>query len=147
MLVGIPIDGPSQPVPQEEKPEEVIPDRRFYRPEPRNVYTPTPEQIEEASRKPDRRWLWALLGVIATALVFWGILKGCGSGITEPEEHIAVQADTLVDLEDDGADKADVQVKEEPKAKEENKAAETKKVEEKKVEEKKPEPQAEEKQH
>ena len=145
MLVGIPIDGPSQPVPQEEKPEEVIPDRRFYRPEPRNVYTPTPEQIEEASRKPDRRWLWALLGVIATALVFWGILKGCGSGITEPEEHIAVQADTLVDLEDDGADKADVQAKEEPKAKEENKAAETKKVEEKKVEEKKPEPKAEEK--
>lgn len=145
MLVGIPIDGPSQPVPQEEKPEEVIPDRRFYRPEPRNVYTPTPEQIEEASRKPDRRWLWALLGVIATALVFWGILKGCGNGITEPEEHIAVQADTLVDLEDDGADKADVQAKEEPKAKEENKAAETKKVEEKKVEEKKPEPKAEEK--
>ena len=145
MLVGIPIDGPSQPVPQEEKPEEVIPDRRFYRPEPRNVYTPTPEQIEEASRKPDRRWLWALLGVIATALVFWGILKGCGSGITEPEEHIAVQADTLVDLEDDGADKADVQAKEEPKAKEDNKATETKKVEEKKVEEKKPEPKAEEK--
>ena len=46
MLVGRPIDGPSQPVPSEETVDEPQPDRHFYRPEPRNVYTPTPEQIE-----------------------------------------------------------------------------------------------------
>ena len=97
MLVGRPIDGPSQPVPEKEKAEEVNTDRHFYRPEPRNAYTPTPEQIEEATRKPDRRWLWLLLSALAIVLMFWVMARSCdGSKADVPEQEV-VAADTVVD--------------------------------------------------
>lgn len=96
MLVGRPIDGPSQPVPEQEKEEEVNTDRHFYRPEPRNVYTPTPEQIEEASRKPDRRWLWLLLSALAIVLIFWLMARSCDDSQADvPEQEVVVAADTV----------------------------------------------------
>ena len=105
MLVGIPIDGPSQPVPQKETEEEVEVSRRFYRPEPRNVYTPTPEQIEEAQRKPDRRWWWLIPALIAAVLAIALTVRGC-DGQTEQEEQIVEQADTVVTLDDEATDKS-----------------------------------------
>ena len=96
MLVGRPIDGPTQPVPEQEKEEEVNTDRHFYRPEPRNVYTPTPEQIEEATRKPDRRWLWLLLSALAIVLIFWMMARSCDdSGQADVPEQEVVAADTV----------------------------------------------------
>jgi len=99
MLVGRPIDGPSQPVPEQDKEEEVNTDRHFYRPEPRNVYTPTPEQIEEATRKPDRRWLWLLLSAIAIVLMFWLMARGCEDSQADAPEQEVVAADTVTDEE------------------------------------------------
>ena len=99
MLIGIPIDGPSQPVPEPEPEEEETVNKRFYRPEPRNVYTPTPEQIEEANRKPDRRWWLPALGLLAVAAILWWAISDAHhdtNGITS-EEHVAVAADTLSD--------------------------------------------------
>ena len=115
MLVGRPIDGPTQPVPEPEKAEEVASDRRFYRPEPRNVYTPTPEQIEEASRKPDRRWLWFLLTALAATLLFWLIARGCSDNQIDQHELEVVAADTIVD-DDESIAEAKSEVKSEPKA-------------------------------
>jgi len=98
MLVGIPIDGPSQPVPEPEPEEETDVDSHFYRPEPRNAYTPTPEQIEEASRRPKRPWLWIVLGVLALGLLVWAITR-CGSDgkADVSTQHEVVASDTLTD--------------------------------------------------
>lgn len=98
MLVGIPIDGPSQPVPEPEQEEETDVDSHFYRPEPRNAYTPTPEQIEEASRRPKRPWLWIVLGVLALGLLAWAITR-CGSDgkADVSAQHEVVASDTLTD--------------------------------------------------
>lgn len=96
MLVGIPIDGPSQPVPSQEQVEEAKTDRHFYRPEPRNAYTPTPEQIEEASHKTNYRWLWALLCLLTAGVLIWLIARGGSENVSEPDEALVVAADTLV---------------------------------------------------
>ena len=99
MLVGIPIDGPSRPVPEPEPEEETIADRHFYRPEPRNVYTPTPEQIEKATHRPNRHWLWIALGALALGALVWLLARSGGEGkAEEPQQQQEVlAADTLTD--------------------------------------------------
>lgn len=101
MLVGIPIDGPSQPVPDMAPVEDVKPDKRFYRPEPRNAYTPTPEQIEEASHKPNRRWLWLLLAALAAGLLLWFLTRNGGESQAEQPQQEVVAADTITEAEAD----------------------------------------------
>lgn len=100
-LMGIPIDGPSEPEeaeePEEEseepiQPEEPVqpveepvqpeqpeqpveepePEDDFHRPAPRNAYTPTPEQIEKIN-KPDRK-RWLLWSLAAAGAVVAGVL-------------------------------------------------------------------------
>lgn len=95
MLVGIPIDGPSQPVPESEPVFEPDPNEYFYRPEPRNTYTPTPEQLAATPRHRDMRWLWAVLAVAVVGLLIWLFARG-GQADASQEEHVAVQADTVV---------------------------------------------------
>lgn len=98
LLVGVPITGPSQPVPEPEPEEATAAGDYFYRPELRNAYMPTAEQIEEASRKPNKRWLWLaiLLGVLAAGLLTWFLTRGGGDGKTEAKaEQVVVAADTL----------------------------------------------------
>ncbi len=103
MLVGIPIDGPSQPVPEPEPVEEDMAQKRFFRPELRNTYTPTPEQIEEANRKPDRRWWWPALGVLlAGALMWWWMAGSHDETSITGEQHIAMAADTISDSDTAG---------------------------------------------
>ena len=98
MLVGVPIEGPSKPVPEPEPEEETVADRHFYRPEPRNVYTPTPEQIEEATHRPKRHWLWILLGAVAVGALVWLLARGGGEGkVDEQQPPQIVVADTLTD--------------------------------------------------
>lgn len=143
MLVGRPIDGPSQPIPEKEKEEEVTNDRHFYRPEPRNVYTPTPEQIEEATRKPDRRWLWLLLSALAIVLIFWLMARSCNDSQADVPEQEVVVADTVSEEEIAEQEKAES----DSKAKSNADANAKQKVEEKAEPkpEKKPEQKAEKK--
>ena len=101
MLVGIPIDGPTQPVPEPEPEEQTAADDYFYRPEPRNAYTPTPEQVEAASpRKRDYRWLILVAGILIGFLLSWLLMRGCSKSEAEPQE-VAVPADTVVQAEEE----------------------------------------------
>lgn len=99
MLVGIPIDGPSQPRPEAEPEEEPVKERYFYRPAPRNVYSPTQEQLEQAARrKPVKRYLWIALGVIAAGLLLWALTRGQeGSAPQEPQlAEVIADSDSIL---------------------------------------------------
>ena len=152
MLVGIPIDGPSQPVPEPEKEEEQDTGRHFYRPEPRNMYTPTPEQIEEASRKPNRRWMiWAVAGLVVLGALAWMLLRGHNDIQAEQHAQEVVQADTIVDVDEEvtkeglasASKPAEAQSKaEEPKPQETKQAAQAQPQEKPQVKEPAAQPQA-----
>ena len=96
MLVGIPIDGPSQPVPEPETVFEPDPNDHFYRPEPRNAYTPTPEQLAAVPRHRDKRWLWGLLAVAVAGLMIWLFTHGGSSSSDTQVEPVVAEADTVV---------------------------------------------------
>lgn len=113
MLVGIPIDGPTQPKPEPEPVEEPVKDEYFYRPAPRNAYTPTAEQLAAMSRKVDKRWIGVAVGVLACCLLCWLLMKGCGKAesgagsgtdsdtvalaIEEPMDEPATVTETVTD--------------------------------------------------
>ena len=95
MLVGIPIDGPTQPKPEPESVEESAEDEYFYRPAPRNAYTPTAEQLAAMPRKLDKRWIGLAVGVLACCLLCWLLLRGCGKAETSPGAVAAADSDTV----------------------------------------------------
>ena len=113
MLVGIPIDGPTQPKPEPEPVEEPVKDEYFYRPAPRNAYTPTAEQLASMPRKVDKRWIGVAVGVLACCLLCWLLMKGCGKAesgagsgtdsdtvalaIEEPMDEPATVTETVTD--------------------------------------------------
>lgn len=113
MLVGIPIDGPTQPKPEPEPVEEPVKDEYFYRPAPRNAYTPTAEQLAAMPRKVDKRWIGVIVGVLACGLLCWLLMKGCGKAesgagsgtdsdtvalaIEEPMDEPATVTETVTD--------------------------------------------------
>ena len=99
MLVGIPIDGPTQPKPEPEPVEETNEDEYFYRPAPRNAYTPTPEQLAAHSRKLDKRWLGLVVGVLIGCLLMWLVMRGCEKTGSEPQT--VVPADTVAQVEEE----------------------------------------------
>lgn len=90
MLIGRPIDGPSRPVPKQEEKEEAYVDKHFYRPEPRNAYKPSPEQIERASRKTDKRWIWAALAVLAVGSLIWLLSRPSGKTEEPVQQELAI---------------------------------------------------------
>ena len=90
LLVGIPIDGPSHPVPERAPVEEPVVNDRFYRPELRDAYSPTEEQLSSVAPKRNLKWLWALLAVALVAGALWLLLGH--NGTTAPDE--AVPLDT-----------------------------------------------------
>lgn len=113
-LMGIPIDGPSakpqaekepepaptaaaEPKPQPKpKPVEEEEEDNFYRPAPRNAYTPTREQIEKQQKKPNyKRWIYIALGVLAAGLLLWLLLKPSGKTEAQENEPGIVMADTV----------------------------------------------------
>lgn len=76
----------SQPSPVEE-PE---PDDDFYRPAPRNAYTPTQEQIKRSkSAKSMRKWWWALPAALAIGAIIW-IVSGLNGGNAGSSDNVAV---------------------------------------------------------
>lgn len=84
---------PAKPVePEPTKPVEVEPEPedKFYRPEPRNAYTPTQEQIDSASAKSKlKRWLWPLLAALVLGVLGWLVFGGSGSQKAESLQEAA----------------------------------------------------------
>lgn len=95
MLVGIPIDGPTQPKPEPEPVEGPAEDEYFYRPAPRNTYTPTPEQLAAAPHKFDKRWIALAIGVLAACLLGWLLMKGCSKAESSTEAVAAADSDSV----------------------------------------------------
>jgi len=106
-LMGTPIDDPEEENRPEEKPHEE-PQKRpheeedtepeddgFRRPEPRNVYTPTQEQIQKLNKPNYKRWLWIALGVLVAAGLIWLLSSRNGNGSTPDPEEVIAEADTV----------------------------------------------------
>lgn len=137
-LMGIPIDDPetreakpakAKPSPTPEPDEEDY----FYRPAPRNTYTPTKEQISQSQTHHDyKRWgLWGLLGLLGLGLLIWLFTRGGGQPETQPEIALA---DTVQVADNDELAQANEQEAKDLAA--EKKAQEEKAREEKAKEEK-----------
>ena len=106
-LMGTPIDDPEEENRPEENPHEE-PQKRlheeedtepeddgFRRPEPRNVYTPTQEQIQKLNKPNYKRWLWIALGVLVAAGLIWLLSSRNGNGSTPDPEEVIAEADTV----------------------------------------------------
>lgn len=99
-LMGTPIDGPStqpakaKPIPAPAaSPVEEEKEEYFYRPEPRNVYTPTEEQISRQQNTGKyKRWLWIALAVLTTGLLIWGLSRCNGKTEGEGKDGSSITA-------------------------------------------------------
>lgn len=89
MLVGIPIDGPSHPVPEREPVEEPKANEYFHRPALRDAYSPTEEQLS-ASSKRDLRWLWGVLSLLVIGGLLWLLLGRQGSSASSDTDAVAI---------------------------------------------------------
>lgn len=102
-LMGTPIDAPEEETRREEEtPREETPlleedsDDGFRRPEPRDLYTPTPEQIEKYNKPDYRRWLWIALGVLAASVLAWLLFSHVGNDGSKPApDEVIAEADTV----------------------------------------------------
>ena len=92
MLVGIPIDGPSHPVPEHLPVEEPKTDEYFYRPALRDAYSPTEEQLSTSDKRGIKWWKWALPAVFLVTGIVWLALSHSGS--TTTNDNKAMPMDT-----------------------------------------------------
>ena len=89
-------------------PQAVVPDSRpanepddeeeeddFYRPAPRNAYTPTQEQISKYHAGKKRRWLWLLPALLLVGVLCWLFTRGGGKA-DDSSENVIPEADTVV---------------------------------------------------
>ena len=67
----------------------------FYRPAPRNAYTPTQEQISKYHAGKNRRWLWLLPALLLVGVLCWLFTRGGGKA-DDSSENVIPQADTVV---------------------------------------------------
>lgn len=89
---------------EEEEPEptpaeEPEPDDDFYRPAPRNTYTPTQEQISRnKSAKTMRKWWWVVPAVLAVGAIIW-MLSGRNGGDTTSDNIASADSVAVVATE------------------------------------------------
>lgn len=95
MLVGIPIDGPSHPVPEHLPVEEPKTDEYFYRPALRDAYSPTEEQLSTSDKRGIKWWKWALPAVVLVTGIVWLALSHSGSTTTNDNEAMPMDTAEL----------------------------------------------------
>ena len=78
--------------------ESVEAEDYFYRPAPRNAYTPTQEQLTKYRSGKKRRWLWLLPALILVGVLCWLLIPG-GKGDGSQEAAIEM-ADTIAEVEE-----------------------------------------------
>ncbi|MBQ9554672.1 MAG: HU family DNA-binding protein [Muribaculaceae bacterium] len=77
-------------------PDQEEPDDGFFRPAPRNAYTPTQEQISRQKSRKNLRWLWGVLAALAVGLVIWLIASLGGKTDKDGDSSLAVASDSIV---------------------------------------------------
>ena len=95
-----PATGPeSRPI-LDSAPEQDDVEDDFYRPAPRNTYTPTQDQLTKYRSSKNRRWLWLLPALLLVGVLIWLIGRGGGKG-ENPQEGAAIEmADTIAEVEE-----------------------------------------------
>lgn len=97
-LMEEPIDEPStpEPTPTPEPESDQENDDYFYRPAPRNAFTPTQEQISrQRSRMGKRRlWSWLLPALVIAGIIGWGLTR-CGGKAEKPQVAVVVDSDSV----------------------------------------------------
>ncbi|MBR5674566.1 MAG: HU family DNA-binding protein [Muribaculaceae bacterium] len=84
----------------ESAPEPDDTDDYFYRPAPRNTYTPTQEQLTKYRSSKNRRWLWLLPALLLVGVLIWLFARGGGKGESAQEGAVIEMADTIADVEE-----------------------------------------------
>ena len=72
----------------------------FYRPAPRNTYTPTEEQLTKYRSSKNKRWLWLLPALLLVGVLVWLFARGGGKGESAQEGAVIEMADTIADVEE-----------------------------------------------
>ena len=72
----------------------------FYRPAPRNTYTPTEEQLTKYRSSKNKRWLWLLPALLLVGVLVWLFARGGGKGESVQEGAVIEMADTIADVEE-----------------------------------------------
>ncbi len=85
----VPDSSPSNEPDDEEEEDD------FYRPAPRNAYTPTQEQISKYRAGKNRRWLWLIPALLLVGVLCWLFTRGGGKA-EDSSENVIPQADTVV---------------------------------------------------
>ena len=80
------------------EPDDV--DDGFYRPAPRNTYTPTQEQLTKYQSSKNRRWLWLLPALLLVGVLIWLFARGGSKGESTQEGEVIEMADTIAEVEE-----------------------------------------------
>ena len=72
----------------------------FYRPAPRNTYTPTQEQLTKYQLNKNRRWLWLLPALLLVGVLIWLFARGGSKGESTQEGAVIEMADTIAEVEE-----------------------------------------------
>ena len=80
------------------EPDDVEDD--FYRPAPRNTYTPTQEQLTKYQSSKNRRWLWLLPAILLVGVLIWLFARGGSKGESTQEGAVIEMADTIAEVEE-----------------------------------------------
>lgn len=98
--VSDPATGPeSRPI-LDSAPEQDDVEDDFYRPAPRNTYTPTQDQLTKYRSSKNRRWLWLLPALLLVGVLIWLIGRGGGKGENSQEGATIEMADTIAEVEE-----------------------------------------------
>ena len=98
--VSVPAAGPeSRPI-LDSAPEQDDVEDDFYRPAPRNTYTPTQDQLTKYRSSKNRRWLWLLPALLLVGVLIWLIGRGGGKGENPQEGATIEMADTIAEVEE-----------------------------------------------
>lgn len=98
--VSVPaVEPESRPI-LDSAPEQDDVEDDFYRPAPRNTYTPTQEQLTKYRSSKNRRWLWLLPALLLVGVLIWLFGRGGGKGENSQEGAAIEMADTIAEVEE-----------------------------------------------
>lgn len=98
--VSDPATGPeSRPI-LDSAPEQDDVEDDFYRPAPRNTYTPTQDQLTKYRSSKNRRWLWLFPALLLVGVLIWLFGRGGGKGEGSQEGATIEMADTIAEVEE-----------------------------------------------